>query len=243
MPDAEFDQYADDYVKTLNASVQFAGAGAEFYAAYKAADLRRVWNTRHAEADPRDIVDFGCGIGLGLRALADRFPQSTIIGLDPSETSIEIASGIRDENVRAHLLSDPWPDMCHNVDVVHSACVFHHIAHDEHVETLQRIREHLRPGGRLFIYEHNPFNPLTRHAVNTCPFDEDAVLITHSVMRQRMEDAGFVAVEVEHRLFLPQPLQRLHPVERLLKRLPLGGQYFVTGCRPNTDTPKAAARS
>ena len=39
------------------------------------------------------------------------------------------------------------------------------------------LKRVLRAGGACVIFEHNPLNPLTVQAVNTCPFDENAVLI------------------------------------------------------------------
>ena len=49
----------------------------------------------------------------------------------------------------------------------------------------------LKPGGMLFVFEHNPLNPLTRHAVNTCVFDENAHLILARTMNNRVRKAGF----------------------------------------------------
>jgi hypothetical protein len=79
----------------------------------------------------------------------------------------------------------------------------------------------------LFVFEHNPLNPLTRHAVNTCPFDENAHLIRAPVMRRRALDAGFDRAEVKYRIFFPHALRGLRPLESKLTWLPLGAQYYV----------------
>ncbi len=34
----------------------------------------------------------------------------------------------------------------------------------------------LKKKGRVYIFEHNPYNPVTRYLVATCEFDRDAVL-------------------------------------------------------------------
>ena len=42
-----------------------------------------------------------------------------------------------------------------------------------------------RPGGLVCVIEHNPLNPLTRLAVNRCPFDADAVLLRSGQLAKR----------------------------------------------------------
>jgi hypothetical protein len=85
----------------------------------------------------------------------------------------------------------------------------------------------LKPGGTAVIFEHNPLNPLTVHAVNTCPFDENAELIRGPSLRKEMQKAGFQNVGLRYRLFLPGALRALRPLERWLYGCPLGAQYFV----------------
>jgi len=53
------------------------------------------------------------------------------------------------------------------------------------------------------IYEHNPFNPLTRHAVNTCSFDENAVLLKRVQVAKLFVKAGMEVVMQEYRVFFP----------------------------------------
>jgi SAM-dependent methyltransferase len=69
-------------------------------------------------------------------------------------------------------------------DVVFSAGVFHHVPFSEHFDLVSEVSRTLKNGGIFMIYEHNPFNPLTCHAVNTCPFDENAVLLKPIRLRQ-----------------------------------------------------------
>lgn len=84
------------------------------------------------------------------------------------------------------------------------------------------------------MFEHNPFNPLTRHAVNTCPFDANARLISARQMRRRFHDAGFDVASIRYRIFFPGCLRRLRPLERLLTWCPLGAQYAVVGRVPHS---------
>ena len=116
-------------------------------------------------------------------------------------------------------------------DCVFSACVFHHIESTLHVGLLAELRRVLRPGGLVMIFEHNPLNPLTVHAVNTCPFDENATLIRAGLFRRRLISAGFTGAAARFRIFFPHALRVLRPLERRLKWLPLGAQYYVFGIR------------
>jgi len=111
-----------------------------------------------------------------------------------------------------------------------AACVFHHIDAAEHVEKLAEIRRVLASGGSLLVYEHNPWNPLTRKAVRECPFDENAQLMTAATLATRARDAGFSAVTVRYRVFFPAALAWLRPLERFMGWLPAGAQYCVI-CR------------
>jgi hypothetical protein len=81
----------------------------------------------------------------------------------------------------------------------------------------------------LFVFEHNPYNPVTRRLVNTCPFDADAVLLARAETVSLLKAAGLEPSAAAYCLFFPQMLAALRPLEAWLGWLPLGGQYFVAG--------------
>jgi SAM-dependent methyltransferase len=113
--------------------------------------------------------------------------------------------------------------------VAFSACVFHHISAAEHVPLLSEIRRTLREHGTIAIFEHNPINPLTVHAVKTCPFDENARLISAGTMLGRLAAAGFSALERRYCFFFPAFLRRRGRFEPQLSWCPAGAQYHVLG--------------
>jgi ubiquinone/menaquinone biosynthesis C-methylase UbiE len=119
----------------------------------------------------------------------------------------------------------PFPDG--SFDLVFAACVFHHIDHREHMAMMSEFFRVLKPGGLAVIYEHNPYNPMTRHVVNSCPFDENARMISARTMRRRLISVGFPRGLVRYRVFFPSALRLLRPLERFLVWLPIGAQYYV----------------
>lgn len=226
MDSAEFDRFADEYEQLHADNVRISGEAPAFFARYKVEDVAAVLARR--ECKPARILDFGGGVGNSLGFMSEAYPGSEIVLLDPSSRSLDIAR--RRHPGRAAYVPFggeviPFPE--ESFDLVFVACVFHHIPAERHVPLLREMERVLKPGGSLFIFEHNPYNPLTVSAVNECPFDDNAVLIKAPEMRRRMLAAGFGAARIAYRLFFPAFLKGLRPLERLLSPLPLGAQYYV----------------
>jgi len=81
------------------------------------------------------------------------------------------------------------------------------------------------------LYEHNPLNMLTVRAVNSCPFDENAILISANAMRNHFKSAGFIFPSVRYRVFFPRFLGLIRWMEDWLKWLPLGAQYYIVASK------------
>ena len=64
--------------------------------------------------------------------------------------------------------------------------------------------ERLKPSRRLFVFEHNPYNPLTCRLVSRCPVDRDAILLKPRETIARFERSGFSAVVANYCLFFPK---------------------------------------
>ena len=80
----------------------------------------------------------------------------------------------------------------------------------------------------IVIFEHNPLNPLTVHAVRTCPFDANARLIKAADLARSLESAQWQAAEINYHVFFQRFLSALRPLEKSLRWLPLGAQYSVS---------------
>lgn len=227
---AEFDLLADEYRVQHKENVAITGESPEYFSEYKIADLADLLNRLKLPAS--NILDFGSGIGNSLPYFRNYFSSSEITCADVSARSIEIAQ-TRFPGQENHLLiNEGIPLPTASQDIVFSACVFHHIPHEEHLHWLTELRRITKPGGILAIYEHNPLNPLTVRAVNTCPLDVNACLIRGGTTRERAIKGGWEDAHVDYKLFFPAALAKLRPMERLLEWLPLGAQFRMTARKP-----------
>lgn len=220
---AEFDAIADDYYRQHKENLAITGEGPEYFAEYKVADLA-AW-VRGQGLVARDILDFGCGIGNSIEHFRKYFPQSALCCADVSMRSIEIAKTRFPGNESFITIGESIPLASASQDVVFTACVFHHIPHEQHASWLAELNRITRPGGVLAVYEHNPLNPLTVHAVNTCPIDANAVLIRAGTMKRRVADAGWGDPSIRYKLFFPSILKSFRPLEAYLSRFFLGAQW------------------
>ncbi len=233
MNEAEFDKFADEYYQSHAAGLAASGEGPEYFSEYKIIDIARDWHHRSPGlvSSPR-VLDFGAGIGNSAPYVKRHLPDARLTCLDLSQRSLDVAAqrypGLADY-VHFDGAAIPFPD--DHFDLAYAMCVFHHIDHDDHVSILRELNRVIRPGGRLFIFEHNPFNPLTVRVVNNCAFDENARLIRGAEMARRMQAAGFSEAVTRYRIFFPRMLRALRPLERAMTWLPLGGQYFVRACK------------
>ena len=228
MSQPEFDRFATNYREVHEQNIAISGEAPEYFAFYKMRDFARIAHAVGAPSDGR-YLDFGSGIGASVVPFQTALPQALLICTDVSPESLA-------ESRRAHgpgvdyvvIGENKLPIADSSVDGAFACCVFHHIPAAEHVANLEDLRRVLRPGAPLMIYEHNPYNPLTVRAVNTCPLDENAVLINSREMGRRCSLAGFTQVQTSYRVFFPGSLKLFRPLEEHLRWLPLGAQYFIS---------------
>lgn len=227
MDESEFDKFAEEYRNLHQTNIKASGETPEFFSKYKIEDTAYLAN-KFKLGNNLKLLDFGSGVGNSIPYFNNFFTASKLTCLDVSSKSLELAEKRfpgKADFIAFDGTTIPFSD--NEFDLIFSSCVFHHISHSEHDAILKEIFRVLRPGGILVIFEHNPFNPLTRRAVNTCTFDENAVLITERQFSQRIRRAGFSNSLRSYRIFFPGFLRKLRPIERFLKWMPLGAQYYV----------------
>lgn len=219
---AEFDRYALSY-EELHATVLGAmGEGTGYFARYKRDVLEDMLGPGFASP----VLDFGCGIGNLTQLLTTSFPN--VHGYDPSSGSAQIAA-TRTPGARFFHEVEELPRAHYGAIVL--ANVLHHVQPAQRSALLASIHDLLLPGGRLVVFEHNPWNPLTRRVVDACPFDENAVLLYPSEATRLLQSARLAGGGVKYIVFFPRRLQMLRPFERRLAWLPLGAQFCVWGVK------------
>lgn len=225
MQQAEFDIFADEYYAQHKDNLKLSGESPEFFAEYKIKLLREFVGSGEKAIS---IMDFGCGVGNSIPHFRNYFPSANITGADVSSRSIDIAKERFSGNEQYTLLakdSISIPDA--TFDVVFTACVFHHIPHSEHSLWLSELYRVTKSGGYFVIFEHNPYNPITVHMVNTCPFDVNAKLIKAGNFIKTAKNVGWQSPHLRYHLFFPNMLKSLRKTEKWLTWLPLGGQYSI----------------
>ena len=227
MKESEFDKYAEDYDAILKNSTRLFGEETDFFAEYKVRDL---FDYITRENKPKELIlDFGSGIGNSIPWFRKYFKESSLICADVSSKSLEISSR-RFPGKEKYLVLENGIGMPDNsIDIIFATCVFHHIPKEEHLFWLFEMKRVLKENGVIFIFEHNPLNPLTRKTVSQCPFDENAVLISMNEFALKLKNVGFRKIDYSYRLFFPNQLAFLRPIEKYLRKVFLGAQYFIIG--------------
>lgn len=222
----EFDLLADEYHEQHKANVAITGERPEYFAEYKVADLAMLVRSRGLAAGR--ILDFGSGIGNSVPFFRSYFSGSDLYCCDVSARSMEIAQSRFPGKEKYASVDREIHLPAGSQDIVFSACVFHHIPHEDHGYWLAELRRVTRPGGVLVIYEHNPLNPLTVRAVSTCPLDVNARLIRAGSLRERAMMSGWTDAHVAYKVFFPSALKALRPLEPHMGWIGLGAQFRVT---------------
>lgn len=220
----DFDNYTENYNQLLREGTNFFSESEIYFAKYKVDILRREISLATGR-----LLEYGCGIGRNIPFLQEAFPDATIVGSDISAASLEIA---RKENPGNDFFveqadkieSEPY-------DVIFIAGVLHHVPLGDRSAVLKTVFRRLSSGGVVIIFEHNPYNPVTRKIVNTCPYDRDAKLLAPSKLKKLLLEAGFSVQRSAYCLFVPPSFSALLPIESRLGWLPLGGQYWVKAGR------------
>lgn len=226
---AEFDAFAAQYDAALQQGLSASGENKDYFARGRLMWLAGRLEQMHFTAER--VLDFGCGTGSAAPFLLECLHAKSILGVDVSESSLQIAR--RDhgaENIAYQLCRDERPDDA--FDLAFCNGVFHHIPLTERADAVRYIWEALRPGGLFAFWENNPWNPATRYVMSRIPFDRDAITLSPPTARGLLTQGGFEILGTDFQFIFPRLLAPLRPLERLVAGLPFGAQYQILCRKP-----------
>ena len=225
-----FDAFARQYDEKLDERVAPYGfSSSSYFDEQKVRHMAGFLNRLGAAVQPLAFLNFGCGIGKSEPYIRRYLSGSVIYSVDVSGESIAVAREKNKDlsNVFFSVFDGVNVPFEADFDVIMAANVFHHIPRGDHAGVLRSLRGRLKKGGHIFIFEHNPLNPLTRLVVRSCAFDEDAVLLGPCYARRILRESGFELCKLQFIVFFPEALSLLLPLEALLHAVPFGAQYCV----------------
>lgn len=226
---AEFDKYAGDYDAALAKGLSASGEDKNYFAKARIDWMAKI--LPKLGVNPANAMDFGCGTGSATPFFLNWPTLRQLIGTDVSSASIEVAKR-EHESPRSTfmLMKDYKPNA--SLDLAYCNGVFHHIPIAERAPAVQYVFDSLRPGGIFTLWENNPWNPGTRYVMSRIQFDRDAITLSPPECRRLARSGGFEIVRIDFHFIFPRILKWLRPLERVLMKLPAGGQYVVVGRKP-----------
>ena len=223
----EFDSYATDYDDALNKGISISGEDKNFFAKGRVEWL--AGGLQKLGMIPGRILDYGCGTGSGIPFLLELPGVESVLGVDVSSASLELARK-HHGSARVNFLHASDFQPAENMDLAFCNGVFHHIPVAERHGAVQFIHRALRPGGMFAFWENNPWNPGTRWIMSRIPFDRDAITLTPPDARRMLGQVGFKIVRTDYLFFFPRVLGWLRKLEPGLSGVPMGAQYQIL-CR------------
>lgn len=233
MKPAEFDRHAAGYDGGLDNPIKrMLGNSQDQFIAVKAR-----WLLRREPALRQGglaLLDYGCGTADLLRVLAGLGARATFTGCD-------VSTGMLAEvEKRWPKEAGPPPEIATQdgaqtpfaggrFDIVTISAVLHHVPPAERTAVYRELARLLKPGGRLYVFEHNPRNPLVRYVIARTPIDANAILLDEKEVRHGLLDSAHYHIDSDYLMFMPPGIAALRGIDRLLAWLPLGAQYVVAG--------------
>lgn len=222
-----FDAHARRYDESLDLGLRVSGENRDYFAEGRIRFLSQC--LRHAGVGVRRVLDYGCGDGRGTNQLLSGLRAESVVGVDESNASIELAMARQAAGTRFETLARFRS--VGNMDLAYCNGVFHHIPPGKRSSALSTIRSALRPEGILAFWENNPWNPGTRLVMKRIPFDRDAIPLSAPIARRLLRAEGFDVLRTDFLFIFPRQLKWLRVLEWPLSRAPLGAQYQVLARR------------
>ncbi len=220
-----FDSFAETYREVHTKSIKnVSGTDSFYFAEYKVKELVQFEENKEAR-----VLDLGCGDGVTEVFLEKYFPLFNITGIDISEKSIEEAQKKQLKKSAFQIYDgNQIPFAKESFDVIFVAGVLHHIDAAKQQAIVNELFRVLKVHGHLYLFEHNPVNPLTRFLVNTCVFDKGVKLLYSKKCKGLLQKSGFRIQNLIYTIFFPRTgfFKKLITLEKYIRKVPIGGQYY-----------------
>ena len=188
-----FDGVATAYEAELAAGLDATGEDSTYFAKGRVDWLQK--RLAGLSIVPRQVLDFGCGVGGSVPYLLALPNVERVTGVDVSTASLAVA---RQRHTDSRVCFEPTmaavPDG--SIDVAFCNGVFHHIPPAGRAACVQSVCRVLRPGGVFALWENNPWNPAVRWIMSRVSFDADAITLSPPEARRPQAAAGRTVSDV-----------------------------------------------
>lgn len=227
---AEFDRFSEDYETVHNRTLP-PGASSHDFVVQKAGMASQWAQSYFPGRSGLSVLDFGCGTGRVLALVAESSWCGSLAGVDESAASLETLREAMKGNPKPLALGRSIMDLepGRRCDFIFMFNVLHHIPPAERERLIGQVGAALAEGGVLAVWEHNPFNLLTRLLVAISPLDKHAHLISRRKVDRLMRLSGLECRDSRYVNCLPPKMQKSSAVrwmEDALSGWPVGAQYW-----------------
>lgn len=223
-----FDSFSHDYEGNISHPLRrIFGIDQESLVNQKIRQLRNALESTGGIPTDIALLDYGCGTGDFLRALSNDLQIGEGLGLDVSGGMIAEAQKRNSySHIRFGVIGQSLTGVFEShFDIAVLSSVLHHVERENWGEVFSDIFKLLKPGGRLVIIEHNPFNLITQLVVKTTPVDKGVRLLRPREISALVKATGLIMSRAAYFLVYPPPWPASRTIDRRLKALPIGGQW------------------
>lgn len=221
----DFNESKDSYRSTIENSLKFSGKNLDFFVSVKADFLNQIIKKFLPHVKKPKLLDVGCGHGFIHPYLQKN--ECEVVGVEMAGEVLELARKENPQVLYLHHDGETLPFESETFDVAIAICVMHHVPTTQWNNFLVEMKRVLTSTGIVIIFEHNPYNPITRHIVSKNILDHDAILLPHTHLEGLMRTAGFKVAKSRFILFTPFAQRIFRWLDKCLGWCPLGAQYYT----------------
>jgi len=222
-----FENYKDSYQESIQKSIAFIGQKLEFFTEVKANQILKIAKEQLGNTKLLNVLDVGCGIGLTDKFLASKFNKLS---------GVDVFTGVINKAIQLNPLVNyqtydgqklPFEDG--SFDIVFTICVIQCVPKAQWQNFIEEMKRVVKKGGLIIIFEHNPYNPLTRFVTWRCELNKGLPLIPKNSLRKLFKKSGLKEIKDKYIVFFPWRSKIYRKLENLFGWFPIGAQYLLVG--------------